>query len=176
MFLCISLWLTTHFEEVYTASWTASLKLAVLRLANITLQEKRIVMLKTFFKSQFTWPPVTSSNLGPFSHSQTLTIWKCSNSFKNQYFSTKFGHKVYFYVWSTLKIRKWQFLQNFPIFPIFPIFQKIPILDHFWAKIPDRDIHLMPSNLMILLMLLHIYQILQYQGSTSFSSKDITNF
>ena len=108
-----------------------------------------------------TWPRMTSSNLGPFFHGQTLINWKCFNFFKNQYFWTKFGHKVYFYVWNTLNIRKLQFLQKFPIFPIFPIFPKIPILDHFWAKIPDREIYLMPSNVMILLVLPYIYHLPQ---------------
>ena len=108
-----------------------------------------------------TWPPMTSSNFGPFFHGQTLINWRCSNFFKNQYFSTKFGHKVYFYVWNTLNIRKLQFLQKFPIFPIFPIFPKIPILDHFWAEIPAREIYLMPLNVMILLVLLYIYDLPQ---------------
>ena len=64
--------------------------------------------------------PMTSSNLGPFFHSQTLINWKCSNFFKNQYFSTKFGQKMYFHVWNSLKIKKWQFSQKSPIFSDFP--------------------------------------------------------
>ena len=43
-----------------------------------------------------TWPPMTSSNLGPFFHGQTLINWKCFNFSKNQYFWTKFGHKMHF--------------------------------------------------------------------------------
>ena len=87
-----------------------------------------------------TWPRMTSSNLGPFFHGQTLINWKCFNFFKNQYFWTKFGHKVYFYVWNTLKIRKRQFLQKFPIFRFsqkfrfWTIFEpKFPIGKYTWC-------------------------------------------
>ena len=38
--------------------------------------------------------------------------------------STKFGHRVYFYVLNTLNIRKLQFLQKFPIFFDFSDFTK----------------------------------------------------
>ena len=121
---------------------------------NLKLNGEEIIFI---FAVCVTIPKIYSraSNLGPFFHGQTLVDRKWSNFFKNQYLSTKFGHKVYFYVWNTLKIRKFQFLQKIPIFPTCP---KIPILDHFWA---DREIYLMPWDLMILIVLPYIYHLLQ---------------
>ena len=49
----------------------------------------------------------------------------------------------------------------FAKFPDFSRFHKILILDNFEAKILNQEIYLMPSNLMILLVLLYVYYLLQ---------------
>ena len=81
-----------------------------------------------------TWPFLTSSNLRPFFHGQTLINWKCFNFFKNQYFWTKFGHmdKCTFLCLKHIQNKKLTVFANFIDFPIFPI-PKNPILDHLWT-------------------------------------------
>ena len=56
LFVDSKLTLDIHMQTIFKI---ASQKLtAILRLANITSQEKRIVMLKTFFESQFSYCPL----------------------------------------------------------------------------------------------------------------------
>ena len=105
-----------------------------------------------------TWPPMTSSKLGPFFHGQTLINWRCSNFFKNQYFSTKFGQQIYFYVEHIINKE----MTVFAKFSEFLSFSDLPEnfdFGPFSSQIPDREVYLMPSNLMILLVLLYIYHL-----------------
>ena len=82
------------------------------------------------------WPPMRSSNMGPTFHDQTFINWKCSNFFKNQIVSTKFGHKLYFYIWNTSKIKECQFLQKFSIFRFFWFCKKFRFWTIFEPKFP----------------------------------------
>ena len=106
------------------------------------------------------WPPMTSSNSGPFFHSQTLINWRSISIFFDEIWKQS--------VFSCLKHIENNKTSVFSKSHDFHDFPKIPILDHFWATIFNREIYLMSLNLMILLVLLYIYHFLQKLGLHQF--------